>query len=62
MRTTLFKGQALQMVFLTCLAVIFGMAGTSLAQHPPVDLLDANGKYPPAKPGDIYFSIFCFNF
>ncbi len=51
MKKTLFKGHALQMALLTCLAMIFGLAGSTFAQHPPVDLLDGNGQPVPAITG-----------
>lgn len=51
MRTTLFKGRALQMALLTCLAFVFGLAGSAFAQHPTVDLYDGEGQPVPFVDG-----------
>ena len=51
MKKTLFKGHALQMVLLTCLAMIFGLAGSAFAQHATVQLYDGNGDTIPFVDG-----------
>ncbi len=51
MRINLYKGQALKMALVTCLAFLLGLTGSALAQHPTVDLLDANGQPVPAVDG-----------
>ncbi len=51
MKKTLFKGHALQIALLTCLAFIFGLAGSALAQHPTVQLYDGIGNTVPFVDG-----------
>lgn len=51
MRTMSFKGKTLQLALLACLAFMLGLAGSALAQHPQIDLLDASGTPIPATGG-----------
>lgn len=47
-----FRGYMLQLALLSCLAMLFGLAGSAFAiDHPQVDMLDANGLPIPAVAG-----------
>lgn len=51
MRTMMFARKKLQMILLIFVAITLGLTGSALAQHPTIDLLDADGNPIPATGG-----------